>query len=83
MKLIEITEQKYNIKIDLAYRKNNNFTKKKIYNHNKCFIHKDALPNLLSSIKVTKDFNRFNKSISKKNGIRILEGKNRMNLIGK
>ncbi len=52
MKLIEITEQKYNIKIDLAYRKNNNFTKKKIYNHNKCFIHKDALPNLLSSIKV-------------------------------
>ena len=31
MKLIEITEKKYEVNIELSYAKNNNFTGKKIY----------------------------------------------------
>ena len=31
MKLIEITEDKYNVTIELEYAKNTNFTGKKIY----------------------------------------------------
>jgi len=54
MKLIEITEDKYDISIELAYAKTNNFTGKKIYKHNKCFIHQDALPKLLSAISLAK-----------------------------
>ena len=50
MKLIEITEDKYNVAIELAYAKCNNVTGKKIYKQNKCFIHEDALPKLLSAI---------------------------------
>ena len=50
MSLVEITEKKYNVCIDLAYYKNTNFTGKKIYSENKCFIHQDTLPKLLSAI---------------------------------
>ena len=50
MKLIEITEEIYDISIELAYARSDNFTGKKIYKHNKCFIHEDALPKLLSAI---------------------------------
>jgi zinc D-Ala-D-Ala dipeptidase len=50
MDLVEITEKKYSVYVDLAYAKNKNFTGKKIYLQNKCYIHKDALPRLLSAI---------------------------------
>lgn len=55
MNLIEITEKKYNVYIDLAYGKNSNFTGKKIYLQNKCFIHKDTLPKLISAISIAKN----------------------------
>jgi len=54
MKLIEITEDKYDISIELAYAKKKNITGKEIYKHNKCFIHKDALPKLLYAIDLAK-----------------------------
>ena len=54
MKLIEITEDKYDISIELEYAKNINVTGKKIYKNNKCFIHKDTLPKLLSAICLAK-----------------------------
>ena len=50
MKLIEITEEIYDVSIELAYARSDNFTGKKIYKNNKCFIHEDALPKLLSAI---------------------------------
>lgn len=50
MKLIEITEKKYKLSLDLAYAKNTNFTGKKIYLKKKCFLHKDALPKLEKAI---------------------------------
>lgn len=52
MNLIEITEKKYNVYIDLAYAKRNNFTGQKIYLQKKCFLHKDALPKLLLAISI-------------------------------
>jgi len=54
MKLIEITEDKYNVTIELEYAKNTNFTGKKIYTKSICYIHKDALPKLLSAISLAK-----------------------------
>ena len=52
MNLVEITEKKYNVSIELAYATNNNFTGKKIYNSSKCFIHKCAEPYLISAINI-------------------------------
>tara|TARA_B100001173_G_scaffold310750_1_gene326151 strand:- start:777 stop:1346 length:570 start_codon:yes stop_codon:yes gene_type:complete len=52
MNLVEITEKQHNVYIDLAYAKINNFTGKKIYLQNKCFIHRDALPKLLAAISI-------------------------------
>ena len=54
MKLIEITEDKYNVTIELEYAKNTNFTGKKIYTKSICYIHEDALPKLLSAICLAK-----------------------------
>ena len=54
MKLIEITENIYDVSIELAYAKKQNVTGKKIYKHNRCFINKDALPKLLSAICLAK-----------------------------
>jgi D-alanyl-D-alanine dipeptidase len=54
MKLIEITEKKYEVNIELSYAKNDNFTGKKIYKKNKCFIHKDTLPKLKLAISLAK-----------------------------
>ena len=54
MKLVEITEDRYDVSIELAYAKKDNFTGKKIYKHNRCFINKDALPKLLSAICLAK-----------------------------
>ena len=54
MKLIEITEDKYDISIELEYAKKINVTGKKIYKHNKCFMHEDTLPKLLSAICLAK-----------------------------
>ena len=50
MNLIEITTNKYDVLIDLAYAMDNNFTGKKIYKHSKCYIHRDTLPYLKSAI---------------------------------
>ena len=55
MKLIEITEEKYEVNIELSYAKSDNFTGKKIYKKNRCFIHKDALPKLELAIKLAKN----------------------------
>jgi|SRR6056300_302207 len=55
MSLIEITKKKYNVCIDLEYYKNTNFTGQKIYLQNKCFLHQDALPKLLSAITIAKN----------------------------
>ena len=55
MDLIEITEKKYNVCIDLAYASKDNFTGKKIQNKAKCFIHKDAEPYLISAINIAKN----------------------------
>tara|TARA_B100000686_G_C16602977_1_gene869643 strand:+ start:573 stop:1121 length:549 start_codon:yes stop_codon:yes gene_type:complete len=52
MNLIEITEKKYSVTIELAYASKNNFTKKKIYKNAKCFIHKSAEPFLVSAINI-------------------------------
>lgn len=52
MNLIEITEKQYNVYIDLAYAKKLNFTGKRIYLQNKCFIHRDALPKLVTAISI-------------------------------
>ncbi|MDB9761683.1 D-alanyl-D-alanine dipeptidase [Alphaproteobacteria bacterium] len=54
MKLIEITEDRYDISIELAYAKKDNVTGKKIYKHNRCFIHQDAEKKLLSAIFLAK-----------------------------
>jgi len=54
MNLVEITEEKYEVSIELAYATNNNFTGKKIYNSSKCFIHKYAEPNLVHAINIAK-----------------------------
>ena len=54
MKLIEIKEDKYDVNIELLYAKSNNFTGNKIYLKSKCYLHKDALPKLLSAIFLAK-----------------------------
>ena len=54
MNLVEITEEKYEVSIELAYATNNNFTGKKIYNSSKCFIHKYAEPYLVHAINIAK-----------------------------
>jgi D-alanyl-D-alanine dipeptidase len=54
MKLIEITEDKYDVNIELLYAKSNNFTGNKIYLKSKCYLHEDALPKLLSAIFLAK-----------------------------
>ena len=55
MDLIEITEKKYDVNIDLAYAKNTNFTGKNIYLQNKCFLHKDAMPKLILAISIARN----------------------------
>ena len=57
MNLIEITEKKHKVIIELAYATKNNFTGKKIYKNNKCFIHKDAEPFLISAVNIAKKLN--------------------------
>lgn len=42
--LFEITEDKYPVKLELAYATNNNFTGKKIYEKPLCFLHQDTRP---------------------------------------
>ena len=54
MKLIEITEDRYDVSIELAYAKKDNVTGKKIYKYNRCFIHQDALAKLSSAICLAK-----------------------------
>jgi len=54
MNLIEITEKKHNVSIELAYATKKNFTGNKIYNKNKCYIHKDAEPYLIEAINIAK-----------------------------
>jgi D-alanyl-D-alanine dipeptidase len=54
MKLIEITENRYDVSIELEYAKKDNITGKEIYKHNRCFIHKDAEQKLLSAICLAK-----------------------------
>ena len=55
MNLVEITEKKYNVSIELSYATKNNFTKKIIYNEAKCYIHKDTEPYLINAINIAKN----------------------------
>ena len=55
MNLIEITEKKHNVSIELAYATAKNFTGKKIYNNKKCYIHQNAEPYLISAINIAKN----------------------------
>lgn len=50
MNLIEITNNKFDVNIDLAYSKTSNFTGKKIYIRSKCYIHNDAIKNFKRAI---------------------------------
>ena len=55
MNLVEITEKKHNVSIELAYATAKNFTGKKIYNNKKCYNHQNAEPYLISAINIAKN----------------------------
>ena len=50
MNLVEITNNKFDVEIDLAYAKTSNFTGKRIYINSKCYIHIDAIGNFKKAI---------------------------------
>ncbi|MBC36913.1 MAG: D-alanyl-D-alanine dipeptidase [Rickettsiales bacterium] len=55
MKLAEIKEEKYHLKLDLRYATKNNFTKKKIYQKPVAFLQKEAAIKLKKSVDLAKE----------------------------
>ena len=55
MKLAEIKEEKYHLKLDLRYATKNNFTKKKIYQKPVAFLQKEAAIKLKKSVNLAKE----------------------------
>ena len=50
MSLVEITEKSHNVKLELLYAKDSNFTGKIIYKNPLCFLHSSAIPLLDKAI---------------------------------
>jgi zinc D-Ala-D-Ala dipeptidase len=55
--LIQITEQEFNVKLDIRYAGDNNFTGKPIYNQPLCYLHPEALNCLKKTIKLAAEKN--------------------------
>ena len=57
MNLIKITKKIYPVEIETLYATKNNFTGKKIYKRNDCYLHKDTIPFFEKSIKLAEKLN--------------------------
>jgi D-alanyl-D-alanine dipeptidase len=53
--LVHITEQDFDLFIDLKYAQTDNFTGQIIYQHDQCFLHPNAAKALLKAVEVAKD----------------------------
>lgn len=52
--LVEITEQKYDVVLDLAYATQQNFTGKKVYDYARCYLHQEAEEKLVKAMALAK-----------------------------
>ena len=53
--LVQITEEEFDIKLDVAYATSNNFVGKKVYEKPLCFLHEDLIGSLNKAIKLAKN----------------------------
>tara|TARA_B100001123_G_C15203361_1_gene984261 strand:- start:424 stop:975 length:552 start_codon:yes stop_codon:yes gene_type:complete len=57
LKLVEITELKFNVCIELKYATNDNFTNKPIYKSHKCYLNAEAAKLLTIAVKIASILN--------------------------
>ena len=52
--LIPLTEENFDISLNIVYSTNNNFVHKRIYNNSSCYIHKEVMEKLKEAINIAK-----------------------------